>query len=70
VETVTITEEEQPTTSACLVIQTTSAINPELKVTVMCMEWSINHTVGHSQLFTNTMLPVLCAMLQRGWQSQ
>ena len=70
VEAVTITEEEQPTTSACLVIQTTSAINPEFKVTAMCMEWSINHTVGHSQLFTNTMLPVLCAMLQRGWQSQ
>ena len=70
VEAVTITEEEQPTTSACLVIQTTSAINPEFKVTAMCMEWSINHTVGHSQLFTNTMLPVLWAMLQRGWQSQ
>ena len=64
VEAVTITEEEQPTTSACLVIQTTSAINPEFKVTAMCMEWSINHTVGHSQLFTNTMLPVLCGIFQ------
>ena len=64
VEAITITEEEQPTTSACLVIHTTSAINPEFKVTAMCMEWSINHTVGHSQLFTNTMLPVLWAMLQ------
>ena len=29
VEAVTITEEDQPTTSACLVIQTTSTINPE-----------------------------------------
>ena len=32
---------EQPTTSACLMIQTTSAINPGLKVTTMCMEWRL-----------------------------
>ena len=62
--------EEQPTTSACLMIQTTSAINLEFKVTAMCMEWSMRHTLDHSQLFTTTMLPVLCAMLQQGWQSQ
>ena len=59
-----ITREEQPTTSACLMIQTTSAINLEFKVTAMCMEWSMRHTLDHSQLFTTTMLPVLCAMLQ------
>ena len=70
VEAVTITEEEQPTTSACLVIQTTSAINPEFKVTAMCMEWSITQAEDHSELFSTTMLPVLCAMLQQGWQSQ
>jgi len=65
-----LTREEQPTTSACLIIQTTSAINPEFKVTAQCMEWSMRHTMGHSQLFRTTMFPVLCAMLQRGWQSQ
>ena len=46
-----VTREEQPTTSACLMIQTTSAINLEFKVTTMCMEQNINHTVDHSQLF-------------------
>jgi len=61
VELITITREEQPTTSACLMIQITSAINPECKVTAMCMEWSMRHTVDHSQLFMNTMFPVLCA---------
>ena len=70
VEPVTLTREEQPTTSACLIIQTISAINLEFKVTAMCMEQSMNHTVDHSQLLLNTMFPVLCAMLQRGWQSQ
>ena len=64
VEPITVTREEQPTTSACLMIQTTSAINLEFKVTAMCMEWSMRHTLDHSQLFTTTMLPVLCAMLQ------
>ena len=60
-----ITREEQPTTSACLMIQTTSAINLEFKVSAMCMEWSISHIqANHSQLFKTTMLPVLCAMLQ------
>jgi len=62
--------EEQPTTSACLMIQTTSAINLEFKIGAMCMEWSMNQTVDHSQLFITTMFPVLCAMLQQGWQSQ
>ena len=38
VEAITVTEEEEPTTSACLMIQTTSAINLEFKVTTMCME--------------------------------
>ena len=70
VEPVTITREEQPTTSACLMIQTTSAAVLECKVTAMCMEQSMNPTRDHSQLFTTTMFPVLCAMLQRGWQSQ
>jgi len=70
VELITVTREEQPTTSACLMIQTTSATVLEFKVTAMCMEWSINYTMDHSQLFMTTMFPVLCAMLQRGWQSQ
>ena len=61
--------EEQPTTSACLMIQTTSATVLEFKETAMCMELSINHTMDHSQLFTITMFPVPCAMLQRGGQS-
>ena len=26
--------------------------------------------LDHSQLFSNTTFPVLCAMLQRGWPSQ
>ena len=42
--------EEQPTTSACLMIQTTSATVLEFKVTAICMEQSINHTMDHSQL--------------------
>jgi len=69
VELITLTREEQPTTSACLMIQTTSAINLGFKVTAMCMEWStrqVTMDLDHSQLFSNTMLPVLCAMLQRG----
>ena len=66
----TYTREEQPTTSACLMIQTTSAINPGLKVTTMCTEWSTTQILDHSQLFITTMLPVPFAMLQRGWQSQ
>ena len=70
VEPITVTGEEQPTTSACLMIQTTSAINPESKITTLCMEWSTKHTVDHSQLLLTTMFPVLCAMLQRGRQSQ
>jgi len=73
VEPITVTREEQPTTSACLMIQTTSAINLEFKVTAMCMEWStrqVTMDLDHSQLLLTTMFPVLCAMLQRGWQSQ
>ena len=38
VELITVTREEQPTTSACLMIQTTSVTNLEFKVTAMCME--------------------------------
>ena len=68
VEPITLTREEQPTTSACLMIQTTSAT--VLEVTAICMEQSIRHTVDHSQLLLTTMFLVLCAMLQRGWQSQ
>ena len=59
--------EEQPTTSACLMIQTISATHLEFKGTAMCMEQSMR---DHSQLFMTTMSPVLCAMLQQGWQSQ
>ena len=70
VEPIIVTREEQPTTSACLMTQTTSAINPESKVTTMCMEQSMRHQANHSQLFMTTMFPVLCAMLQRGQQSQ
>jgi len=44
VESGGITREEQPTTSACLMIQTTSATRLEFKVTAMCMEWSRIHT--------------------------
>ena len=49
---------------------TTSTINPGLKVTIMCMEWSTKQILDHSQLFITTMLPVRCAMIQWGWQSQ
>ena len=72
VEPGTVLGEEQSTTSACLVIQTTSTINGgEFKVTATCtcMEWSIRYVtmdLDHSQLFMTTMLPVLCAMLQQG----
>ena len=62
--------EAQPTTSACLMIQTTSATVLEFKVTAMCMEQNINHTMAnHSRELSTTMFHVLCAMLQRGWQS-
>ena len=70
VEPITITREEQPTSSACLMIQTTSTINLEFKVSVMCLEWSTKQTPDHSWLFSTTTFPVLCAMLQQGWQSQ
>ena len=58
--------EEQPTTSACLMIQTISATNLVFKGTTMCMELSIGQWEDHSQLFIPTMSPVLCAMLQLG----
>ena len=58
--------EEQPTTSACLMILTISATDLEYKDIAMCMEQSINHIKDHSQLFTTTMCPVLCATLQQG----
>ena len=41
--------------------------NLECKVSVLCMELSIRQDYS---TITITMLPVLCAMLQRGWQSQ
>ena len=62
--------EEQPTTSACLMIQTISATNLEFKGTTMCMEQSMIQREDHSKLLPSTMFPVLCAMLQQGWQSQ
>ena len=64
------TLEEVQTTSACPMIQTTLHTNLECKDGVMCMELNINHMQDHSKLFTTTMSPVLCVMLQRGWQSQ
>ena len=62
--------EEQPTTSACLMIQTISATHLEYKKTTMCMEQSARQGEHHRQLSTTTISPVLCAMLQQGWQSQ
>ena len=71
VEPCIVTREEQPTTSACLMIQTTSAMVLECKLPAMCMEWSMRYVqVNHSMLFMNIMFPVQCAMLQGGWQSQ
>ena len=59
--------EEQPTTSACLMIQTISATHPEFKGTTLCSEQSMRHTQEHHcQLFLTTMSPVPCAMLQQG----
>ena len=62
--------EEQPTTFACLMIQTISATSLEFKDTTMCMEQSMRQGEDHCQLLPSTMFPVLCAMLQQGWQSQ
>ena len=62
--------EEQPTISACLMIQTISATDLGFKDTAMCMEQSISHITDHFELSMNTMSPVLCAMLQQGWQLQ
>ena len=65
------TLEEVPTTSACPMIQTTFDTLLGCKVSAKCMELSMNYgEEGHSKLFTATMSPVLCAMLQQGWQSQ
>ena len=65
------TLEEVPTISACPMIQTTFDTYLECKVTALCMELSMNHgEEDHFELFTTTMPPVLCAMLQQGWQSQ
>ena len=61
--------EEQPTISACLMIQTISGTHLESKDIAMCMEQSTSHITDHSKLFTTTMSPVLCATLQQGWQS-
>ena len=62
--------EEVPTTSACLMIQTTLHTNVGCKGGAMCMEQSMKQGEHHSELFTNTMFPVLCVMLQQGWQLQ
>ena len=65
------TLEEVPTTSACPMIQTTLHTNLECKGGAMCMELNISHIQeDHSELFMITTSPVLCAMLQQGWQSQ
>ena len=67
------TLEEVPTTSACPMIQTTLHTNLVYKGGAMCMELSIrqgDHGQDHSKLFMTTMFPVLCAMLQQGWQLQ
>ena len=40
-------KEEQPTTSACLIIQTTSATNLEFKGRTMCMEQSTRQGEDH-----------------------
>jgi len=70
VEPYSVTGEEQPTTSACLMIQTTSPLLLEFKVAILCMGQSTNPTLEHTQLSTTTMFPVPCAILQRGGQSQ
>ena len=64
------TLEEVPTTSACPMIQTILHTNLVYKGGAMCMELSMKQGEHHSKLFSNTMSPVLCAMLQQGWQSQ
>ena len=64
------TLEEVPTTSACPMIQTTFNTHLECKGLALCMELSIIHSEDHSMLLMTTMSPVLCAMLQQGWQSQ
>ena len=54
---------------ACPMIQTTLHTNLECKGSALCMELSMKYgEEGHSKLFTATMSPVLCAMLQQGWQ--
>ena len=62
------TWEEVPTISACRMIQTTFDTHLECKVTALCMEQSIIQWEVHSELFKTTTFPVLCAMLQQGWQ--
>ena len=47
-------------------IQTTLHTHLECKETALCMEPSIRQDYS---TFTITMSPVLCAMLQQGWQS-
>ena len=42
VEPIISIREEQPTISACLMIQTTSTMALESKAATMCMEWSMN----------------------------
>ena len=64
--------EEQLTISACLMIQTTSAINPEFKVETMFMGQSISPTRDHFPQFMDTMLPALFAMFpceKQSWWS-
>ena len=43
---------------------------PGVQGIAMCMEQSIIQREDHSKLLPSTMFPVLCAMLQQGWQSQ
>ena len=47
VEHTTHIREEQPTTSACLMIQAISATNLEFKGTTMCMEQSMSQGEDH-----------------------
>ena len=67
------TWEEVPSTSVCPMIQTTTILdtNLEFKDLLLCTELNMKQEEeGHSQLFMTTMSLALCAMLQRGWQSQ
>ena len=53
-----------------VMIQTSLHTHLECKDPAMCMELSTRHIMHHSDLLETIMFPVLCAMLQWGWQSQ